>query len=480
MPPDQTRCFGPYRLAGPRGPLWQQDAVVPLPSKALGRLGRGPDSAALVAALRQYAPTWLAQLPALCRPADLAALQRLVQDTTHTRMLRELAEALEALTAARPLVLVLEDLHWSDASTVALLALLARRREAARVLVLGTYRPVDVIVHAHPLHPVKQELVAHGQARELPLGGLGLEAVRAYLAQRADLATTGQEDVAAWVLQRTEGHPLFMVQMVDVLAQQGGRGAPAVPPRLRDLLEAQLGRLGTTEQQVLEGGSVAGAEFAAASVATGLQTTPEAVEAVGEGLARQGQFLEDRGLVEWPAGTVSGRYGWRQALYQEVVYQRLGAGCLAQMHQSMQAVLATGQGLSYTYCRVVLADAAGQVGEVEAGLRLLAEAIAVFEAGQQGELLAEAYRLQGEFLLRQAVSEATQAEACFHRALEVARRQQTKAYELRAAMSLARLWQRQGKQAEAYTLLAPLYGWFTEGFDTADLQEARALLDALG
>jgi predicted ATPase len=85
-------------------------------------------------------------------------------------MLRELVEALEVLTAAQPLVLVLEDLHWSDASTVELLALLAWRREAARLLVLGTYRPVEVIVYAHPLNAIKQELVAHGQAAELPLG----------------------------------------------------------------------------------------------------------------------------------------------------------------------------------------------------------------------------------------------------------------------------------------------------------------------
>ena len=90
------------------------------------------------------------------------------------------------------------------------------------------------------------------------------------------------------------------------------------------------------------------------------------------------------------------------------------------------------------------------------------------------------YRLQGELLLRQAVPDAAQAETCFQQALAIARRQQAKSWELRAAMSLARLWQQQGKRNEAYDLLAPVYGWFTEGFDTADLQEAKALLDALG
>jgi predicted ATPase len=92
---------------------------------------------------------------------------------------------------------------------------------------------------------------------------------------------------------------------------------------------------------------------------------------------------------------------------------------------------------------------------------------------------AELYRLKGELLLGQALPDADQAETCFRRALDVTRHQQAKSWELRAAMSLSRLWQRQGKRADARELLAPLYGWFTEGFDTADLQEAKALLEAL-
>ena len=92
---------------------------------------------------------------------------------------------------------------------------------------------------------------------------------------------------------------------------------------------------------------------------------------------------------------------------------------------------------------------------------------------------AELSRLKGALLLRQAVPDVPQAEACFQQALAVARRQQAKSWELRAAMSLARLWQSQGKRAEAYELLAPVYGWFTEGFDTADLQEAKTLLEEL-
>jgi class 3 adenylate cyclase/predicted ATPase len=165
--------------------------------------------------------------------------------------------------------------------------------------------------------------------------------------------------------------------------------------------------------------------------------------------------------------------GWVLAM------QGQGAEGLAQLRQGTAAVMATGQELSRQQCLILLAEAAGSAGEVDEGLRLLAEALAVCETNGQGDRLTEVYRLQGEFLLRQATPDAAQAEACFHHSLEIARHQQAKSWELRTAVSLSRLWQQQGKDAEAHALLAPIYGWFTEGFDTADLQEAKALLEAL-
>jgi predicted ATPase len=129
---------------------------------------------------------------------------------------------------------------------------------------------------------------------------------------------------------------------------------------------------------------------------------------------------------------------------------------------------------------VLLAQVAGHAGQVTEGLHLLAEAVTMFEAHGRGDMLGEAYRLQGTLLLHQAVPDVVQGEACLLQALALARRQHARSWELRAATSLARLWQQQGKRAEARALLAPIYAWFTEGFDTADLQEARALLEALG
>jgi predicted ATPase len=152
---------------------------------------------------------------------------------------------------------------------------------------------------------------------------------------------------------------------------------------------------------------------------------------------------------------------------------------VAQMAQGWEAVQRTGLQLYRPYLLALLAEAYGQAGQPEAGLTFLAEAMTRVAATEERWWEAEVYRLQGVFLLQRSPAEMDQADACFQQALDVARRQQAKALELRAAMSLSRLWQQQGKRAEAYELLTPIYGWFTEGFDTADLQDTKALLEAL-
>jgi predicted ATPase len=152
---------------------------------------------------------------------------------------------------------------------------------------------------------------------------------------------------------------------------------------------------------------------------------------------------------------------------------------MAQVRQGIASVRATGAALAVsTYC-TLLADVCGHLGHTEDGLQALAEAHALVEQHEERYWEAEIHRLRGVLLLRQTMDQQTEAEAWLQRALDVARRQEAKSLELRAAMSLARLWQQQGKRAAAYDLLAPIYGWFTEGFDTADLQEAKALLDEL-
>jgi predicted ATPase len=180
----------------------------------------------------------------------------------------------------------------------------------------------------------------------------------------------------------------------------------------------------------------------------------------------------EQGLAHWKSVGIFFQ-GWT------LVTQEQREEGLVQMRQGMTEVLTMGAELYRLQLLLPLAEAYGTMGQVAEGLQTLAEARVVLEATGQRFYEAELYRLMGALQLQQADPDASQAEACFQQALAVARRQEARSWELRAATSLARLWQSQGKRQEAYDLLAPVYGWFTEGFDTADLQEAKALLEAL-
>src|SRR5262245_5966586 len=217
------------RVAGEAGltVVWGQciahygagEAYLPV-LEALGRLCREPGHAHVIARLRQVAPMWLVQMPWLLSATDREALQRELLGATRERMLREMAELLEDVTAQTPLLLVLEDLHWSDTATLDLLAYLARRQEPARLLLLGTYRPVEVIVSGHPLKVLKHELELHGHCAELPLELLSEAEVAAYVAMRMAGGVLAAE-LSRVIYQCTEGLPLFMVTLVDHLVTHG-------------------------------------------------------------------------------------------------------------------------------------------------------------------------------------------------------------------------------------------------------------------
>jgi predicted ATPase len=189
-------------------------------------------------------------------------------------------------------------------------------------------------------------------------------------------------------------------------------------------------------------------------------------------------LAQEQGFPSWTAqGSIL--RGW--TLAQEGQAQ---AG-IEQIHQGLTAWRATGAEIGRTYFLALLDEAYGTMGQPEAGLTAIAEALTLADTTEEGFYEPELYRLKGELLLRQGTinprmhkaSLHTEAETCFHQALEVARRQHAKSLELRAAMSLSRLWQTQGKPAEARQMLAEIYAWFTEGFDTPDLQEAKTLLE---
>jgi len=152
---------------------------------------------------------------------------------------------------------------------------------------------------------------------------------------------------------------------------------------------------------------------------------------------------------------------------------------IQQLTQGMTAYRATGAESWRHYWLTLLADAYGMAAQPAEGLAALTEALALVEQNGGCYYASEAHRLKGELLLLQSTDKQAEAEVCFHHALDIARQQHAKSWELRAALSLSRLWQRQGKRAAARALLAPVYGWFAEGFDTADLREAKTLLQEL-
>jgi predicted ATPase len=197
-----------------------------------------------------------------------------------------------------------------------------------------------------------------------------------------------------------------------------------------------------------------------------------AVPAVHEHAEAAVALATEHGFPLWAALGTSYR-GWALAM------QGQGEEGLAQVHQGIAAWRATGATLAVPSLCTLLAEVLAHQGHPEDGLQALAEAHTLVEQHEERYVEAEVHRLRGVLLLQQMVAQQTEAETYFHQALDVARRQEAKSLELRAAMSLSRLWQQQDKRAEARSLLAPVYSWFTEGFDTADLQEAKALLEGL-
>ena len=305
--------------------------------EALTQLGRGAESQQVLAILHRLAPAWLAQLPALLTAEERALIQGETHGLTQQPMLREMAETLAALAAAVPLVIVLEDLHWSDVSTLDLIAALARRTEPTRLLILGTYRQVELLARDHPLRAIKEELELHQQCLELRLRPLNEESVATYLNLRfANNEATQFTTLAPAIYQRSEGNPLFMVNIVNYLVAQGPQldaSKLETPRNIRQMIERNLRRLDADEQVVLETASVAGAEFSAVAVAAALQRSVNEIEMCCTRLARNEQFIHAQGANRWPDGTASDGYSFLHALYQEVLYERTPTGRRTEYHR---------------------------------------------------------------------------------------------------------------------------------------------------
>jgi predicted ATPase len=302
---------------------------------AIGALCRGPTGAHVVGVLSTHAPSWLVQMPALVRRDQLEELQRRAAGATQARMLRELAEALDALSERAPVILVLEDLQWADPATAELVAILCSRRESARFFLLGTYRAAEVH-RGDAVARVVGELMAHRRACSMKLEGFGVEVVEAYLARRFP----GHEFspvLAATLHRSTGGNPLFLTTLADDLEERsiirrsdegweltmgmedvGARN----PDSVRRLIDMQIDRLSPTEQRILEVASVAGETFYADAVAHALEVDADHVDSCCELLVHERSLLRHLGSETLPDGTLRSRYAFRHALFRHAAMAR--------------------------------------------------------------------------------------------------------------------------------------------------------------
>jgi DNA-binding winged helix-turn-helix (wHTH) protein len=322
--------------------------------EALGELLRADGGGAVVDVLASQAPTWMVQFPALIKPAQHDALKREILGGTRERMLRELCEALELLAGKNYLCLVMEDLHWSDPSTLDLISAIARRRRPAKLLVLGTYRPVDVVLAKGPLKDIKQDLLVHGLCSEIALEGLDFTQIAQYLS-----AEFGMEDprpLAELVYQHSGGNALFMAAILQELKKRGllapANGAWSlttpvstiaidVPETLQHLLNLQFERLSEEEQQLLRTASVAGERFSVWAIAPLLKKDMAGVEDVCEGLVERDQFLKASPFQEIGDGETTACYEFKHSLYRQAVYRKLSAVSRSRLHRGLGEWLST-------------------------------------------------------------------------------------------------------------------------------------------
>jgi DNA-binding winged helix-turn-helix (wHTH) protein/predicted ATPase len=303
--------------------------------EALTRLAADRDGSAVKDILSAHAPSWLAQMPALWTRAERSVLEARGRPTRE-RMLRELTDAVEAIAATAPLLLKLEDIHWSDSSTLDWLAHVARRSDPARLMVMATFRPADAAANKTDLGALLAELALHGWCNEIALSPLGLQAIESYVQARlGDDGITQSSKIAPLLLERTGGNPLFMTSIVNQLVRGDARTSGdivSVPHDVRRFIDRQIDDLDGSDRELLTDASVIRREFATAAVAAALESDIEKVEVACARLARQGVFIVKAGSSTWPDGTRTELYSFRHDLYRELLYDRLPATRRARSH----------------------------------------------------------------------------------------------------------------------------------------------------
>lgn len=314
--------------------------------KAIGELCRA-EGERVTRVFRTKAPTCIVQFSDLLTPKQRAELELEVRGATSGRMLREVLDALETLAESRPLIIVLDDLQWVDPATVDVISEFARRQQQARILLIGTLRPLDVVLNENPIKTLKDELLAHRLCSEISLMGLTEYDIVEYLA-----AISAEGDLrnalADLIYRRSEGNPLFMVAALEhsfeqgLLFEEGGQlrlKTPLdqldldIPQSLRLMIEAQLDRLSAEERRVLEVASVAGAVFSPAVIAAASERTVEDTEDLCHNLARRNQIISTAGAQRLANDTISALYQFVHVLYRDVLYEQQAPGRRSTRHQ---------------------------------------------------------------------------------------------------------------------------------------------------
>jgi DNA-binding winged helix-turn-helix (wHTH) protein/predicted ATPase len=361
---------------------------------ALERLCRQQGADEMILLLEHYSPTWLAQLPALLTTERLDRLRRTMAGITRERMLRELSDALEAITVHVPLVLSLEDLHWSDVSTLNWIASFAQRPESARLLLIGTLRPIPATGSESPLAAITDDLRLKGRCREIALRGLDEVSVADYARRRCPPASghgEGLRRMARLIHQNTAGNPLFVSNVFDdlivrgllqsqdqrwLLARDVSRAELGIPDDIRRMIGKQLDRLSNSERDILEIASVAGASFSTAALAGATMRSLEDIESTLTTMARQDQFVREAGTSEWPDGTRGARFDFLHVLYRDVLYQRIPPTRLAHLHRQVGMRTETAYGERAPEIAAELAmhfERSGELGRVGTYLQRAAE-----------------------------------------------------------------------------------------------------------
>jgi DNA-binding winged helix-turn-helix (wHTH) protein len=302
--------------------------------EALNTLCRAEHGAGFIQAMRTIAPSWLLQLPWFVGDEDRQNLQVAAGGATQDRMLREFGELMEHTARADPpLLLVLEDLQWSDPATVQLLGLLARRRGPSACMVLGTFRPTEVVLEEHPLARLRHELRLHRLCTEIDLECLSETELGDLVAAR--LGEPAPKPFVRLLHAQTSGLPLFVGVVLDELASTGSLVrtdagwqfpvAGALRPSIAGAVQSQLARLSPEQQRAIAAASVCGMEFQDLPLARVLDTSPSAVQALLDDAAARVPWLRCSGLTTLPDERILVRYAFSHAIYRNAVYDRLSA-----------------------------------------------------------------------------------------------------------------------------------------------------------